>query len=122
MNGEVEEESAFKWIGKVALLSSSDVHLSVSNESLCGTNNKYYENLETCAANNWVIPENKGDWYWLLLPTSSNSDSLYQVRGDGNFNYSTFARNSRGVRPAVFLTSSINLSGEGTQSNPFILS
>ena len=118
-NEFVEEESAFKWIGKVALLSSSDVHLSVSNESLCGTDNKYNENLETCAANNWVIPENESDYYWLLSPLSSNSNSVFEVIGDGSINYGSFASNSRGVRPAVFLTSSLNLSGEGTQSNPF---
>ena len=115
----VEEESAFKWIGKVALLSSSDVHLSVSNESLCGTDNKYYENLETCAANNWVIPENEGDWYWLLSPDYNYSDDVNEVDGDGYIFNGGNANESGGVRPAVFLTSSINLSGEGTQSNPF---
>ena len=115
----VEEESAFKWIGKVALLSSSDVHLSVSNESLCGTDNKYYENLETCAANNWVIPENESDYYWLLSPRYRNSNFVLGVYGGGNFSVGRNAHLSYGVRPAVFLTSSLNLSGEGTQSNPF---
>ena len=115
----VEEKAAFKWIGKVALLSSSDVHLSVSNESLCGTDNKYLENLETCAANNWVIPENESDYYWLLSPDYDGSNYLRGVNGDGSIGYGGIASRSDGVRPAVFLTSSLNLSGEGTQSNPF---
>lgn len=101
------------------MLSSSDVHLSVSNESLCGTDNKYYENLETCAANNWVIPENESDYYWLLSPGYDYSDNVFGVDGDGGISYGDLANYSSGVRPAVFLTSSINLSGEGTQSNPF---
>lgn len=115
----VEEESAFKWIGKVALLSSSDVYLSVSNESLCGTDNKYYDNLETCAANNWVIPENEGDVYWLLSSFYYDSDYLHGVNGVGDIKTGDYALISFGVRPAVYLSSNLSFSGEGTQSNPF---
>ena len=101
------------------MLSSSDVHLSVSNESLCGTDNKYHDYLDMCAANNWVIPENEDDCFGLLSPRFSASHDLNEVRGDGSISNSSDAHYSDSVRPAVFLTSSINLSGEGTQSNPF---
>ena len=112
----VAEEAAYKWNGKVALLSSSDVHLSVSNEELCGTDNKYYDNLETCAANNYlVIP---GTYWWLVSPYYNYSSYVYVVTSVGYFsNYSAYT--SRGVRPAVYLTSSLSLSGSGTQSDPY---
>ena len=113
----VAEEAAYKWNGKVALLSSSDVHLSVSNEELCGTDNKYYDNLETCAANNYlVIP---GTSWWLVSPFYDDSDFVNEVSTGGYINYGGDASNSSGVRPAVYLTSSLSLSGNGTQSDPY---
>ena len=115
----VAEEAAYKWNGKVALLSSSDVHLSVSNEELCGTDNKYHDSLETCAANNYlVIP---GTYWWLVSPGYSYSNDVYGVNNDGDFSNGSGANYSGGVRPAVYLTSSLSLSGSGTQSDPYII-
>ena len=115
----VAEEAAYKWNGKVALLSSSDVHLSVSNEELCGTDNKYHDSLETCAANNYlVIP---GTYWWLVSPYYGDSRRVDVVRGDGDISLGSYAYNSFGVRPAVYLTSSLSLSGSGTQSDPYII-
>ncbi len=113
----VAEEAAYKWNGKVALLSSSDVHLSVSNEELCGTDNKYHVNLETCASNNYlVIP---GTSWWLVSPHYNYSSYVLEVYDVGVFNFANLAVYSFGVRPAVYLTSSLSLSGSGTQSDPY---
>ena len=115
----VAEEAAYKWNGKVALLSSSDVHLSVSNEELCGTEYKYHDNLETCASNNYlVIP---GTSWWLVSPFYNYSYAVYEVYSDGYLGNGYGAYNSYGVRPAVYLTSSLSLSGSGSQSNPFTI-
>ena len=113
----VAEEAAYKWNGKVALLSASDVHLSVSNEELCGTNNKYYDNLETCASNNYlVIP---GTSWWLVSPDFNYSYYVNVVGSGGYLGNDDRASRSYGVRPAVYLTSSLSLSGSGTQSDPY---
>ena len=113
----VAEEAAYKWNGKVALLSSSDVHLSVSNEELCGTDNKYHDSLETCASNNYlVIP---GTSWWLVSPNYYGSSDVFVVGGGGGIEYGGGAYISHGVRPAVYLTSSLSLSGSGTQSDPY---
>ena len=113
----VAEKAAYKWNGKVALLSSSDVHLSVSNEELCGTDNKYHDSLETCASNNYlVIP---GTSWWLVSPYCDTSGFVYEVSSDGSISTGYNAGNSDGVRPAVYLTSSLSLSGSGTQSDPY---
>ena len=115
----VAEEAAYKWNGKVALLSPSDVHLSVSNEELCGTDNKYYDNLETCASNNYlVIP---GTSWWLVSPDFNYSYYVSVVASDGYLGNDYRAYYSYGVRPAVYLTSSLSLSGSGTQSDPYII-
>ena len=111
--------AAYKWNGKVALLSSSDVHLSVSNEELCGTDNKYHDSLETCASNNYlVIP---GTSWWLVSPDSDDLIEVNEVSGGGDFDIGPGASRSYGVRPAVYLTSSLSLSGSGTQSDPFTI-
>ena len=113
----VAEEAAYKWNGKVALLSSSDVHLSVSNEELCGTDNKYHDSLETCASNNYlVIP---GTSWWLVSPHYDDSYRVRVVYGDGYIGFGNGAYYSYGVRPAVYLTSSLSLSGSGAQSDPY---
>ncbi len=115
----VAEEAAYKWNGKVALLSSSDVHLSVSNEELCGTDNKYHDGLETCASNNYlVIP---GTSWWLVSPRYGFSLSVNGVYSGGSFGYGNYAYDSYAVRPALYLTSSLSLSGSGTQSDPFTI-
>ena len=113
----VAEEAAYKWNGKVTLLSSSDVHLSVSNEELCGTDNKYHDSLETCASNNYlVIP---GTSWWLVSPHYDDSYRVRVVYGDGYIGFGNGAYYSYGVRPAVYLTSSLSLSGSGAQSDPY---
>ena len=114
----VAEESAYTWIGKVALLSSSDVHLSVSNEELCGTDNKYNDNLETCAANNYLVIS--GEYWWLLSPNYNDSTGVNNVYSDGHIGNFNSASRERGVRPATYLTSNLTLIGSGTQSDPFV--
>ena len=113
----VAEEAAYKWNGKVALLSSSDVHLSVSNEELCGTDNKYNDSLEICASNNYlVIP---GTSWWLVSPAYRGSYNVNAVGSGGYIDIGYNANLSYGVRPAVYLTSSLSLSGSGAQSDPY---
>ena len=113
----VAEGAAYKWNGKVALLSSSDVHLSVSNEELCGTDNKYHDSLETCASNNYLVIY--GTSWWLVSPTCYKSSTVREVYPGGRLLNGSVALDSRLVRPAVYLTSSLSLSGSGTQSDPY---
>ena len=112
----VEEESAYLWNGKVGLLSNSDMYLATSNEELCGTVNKYADNQDTCAANNYLIILGKN--WWLVSPHFINSNDVSGVY-DGNLPHSDTAYTSRGVRPALYLTSSISLSGSGTSNDPY---
>ena len=116
----VEEESVFNWNGKIGLLSSSDVYLSVSREGICGTYNGYMDYSEICVANNYlVIPEIR---WWLISPNFSwSSNATVFIDGAGYRDYGNRAYESSGVRPAVFLSSSLSFSGEGTQSDPYVI-
>ena len=123
-NGELslmlEEEKSYKWNGKVALASASDYLDANSNQSMCNSGMLHSTNLETCVTTNWMyIPET---YWWLVSPYASYDYAYYEfsVYADGNLNYG--ANYSRGVRPVVYLTSSLSFSGSGTQSDPFTLS
>ena len=115
----VEEESAYYWNGKIGLLSNSDAYLATSNEEMCGTANKYASNADTCSANNYlIIPD---EWWWLVSPYYYGSYSVYLV-DDGNLaNLYDNTSNSYGVRPALYLSSDISLSGSGTVSDPYTI-
>ena len=116
----LDEETKFKWNGNVALASATDYLNANSNQAMCNSDMLNYTNLETCVTTNWMFSD--GVWWWLVSPNahSGNADYEFRVNYDGNLNYSS-ANASSGVRPAVYLSSSISLTGEGTQSNPYII-
>ena len=111
----VTEESRYIWNGKVALLSSSDVLLATGNPSLCGTYNRYDDNLDTCASLNYLIP-NSG-WYWLLSPYSYTSNDVSGVFSDGVFDDGGNASWLGDVRPAVYIASDLKFEGDGSKDN-----
>ena len=121
-NGELslmlEEEKSYKWNGKVALASASDYLDANSNQIMCNSGMLQSTNLETCVTTNWMyIP---GTWWWLVSPTATSdvADNEFLVHTDGYLGNND-ARYSRGVRPAVFLSSSLSFSGSGSQSDPY---
>ncbi len=116
----VADEERITWNGKVALLSFSDALLANSNIAQCGSTMDNYTNLETCKRTNYLIPDS--GYYWLVSPGAQHSDNVSGVSPGVNFNNGYYARLSQGVRPAVYLTSSLSLSGSGTQSDPYRLS
>ena len=116
LNAQIEGEKAYKWNGKVGLISHSDYINANSNQELCGTDKINYENYETCRNDDWMYIS--GTWWWTLSPNAGGSNGVWSVRADGYLDHSD-ARFSFGVRPAVYLTSSLSLSGSGTQSDPY---
>ena len=115
---QIEGEKAYKWNGKVGLISESDYINANSDMNTCGTLSKYNSKYKTCRNTNWMYIN--GTWWWSLSPDAGYLYYVWRVYTNGYLdNYS--ARSSYGVRPAVYLTSSLSLSGSGTQSNPFTI-
>ena len=119
-NGEIElaleEEKAYQWNGKVGLINETDYLNANSNQSLCSSGMGFDSNLETCVTTDWMyIP---GTYWWSLSPIAGISNRVFGVGNDGDVSNHR-ARYSDGVRPAVFLSSSLSLSGSGTQSDPY---
>ena len=122
---QIEGEKAYKWNGNVGLISVSDYIKANSNQELCGTNKINYENYETCRNYDWMYIN--GTSWWTLSPRADTMNDVWYVYDDGSLSYAKGgffgygANDSYGVRPAVYLTSSLSLSGSGTQSDPFTI-
>ena len=114
------------WQGKIALMYPSDYGYATSggattNREACLAKELYNWNSSSyrdCKNNDWIF---NNDYQWTLTPLSSYSDDVFGVFSTGYVYYS-FASNSYGVRPSVYLTSNVNISGgDGTMNNPYTL-
>ena len=116
--GQINGEKAYQWNGKVGLISHSDYIRANSNQSMCGTAKINYENYDTCRDLDWMYIS--GPYWWSLSPGADSTYSVFFVVDDGHV-INTGAYNSLGVRPAIYLSSDISLSGLGTQESPFTI-
>ena len=116
LQGQIERENSYKWNGSIGLISVSDYIKANSDMETCGTfvtNDRAYT---TCRNTNWMYIS--GTYWWLLSPTAITPNSVFGVYSSGQFRAPN-VYNSYDVRPAVYLTSSLSLSGSGTQSDPY---
>ena len=127
LKDQINDENVIKWNGKVALATASEYIRSNSNKSKCATFSLNNGNYSMCKNTTWMY--NNVDW-WLL---SADDGSL----GYSNCSFNVFSRgigytevtNGAGssatpgyaVRPAVYLSSSVKLSGKGTLSEPYTI-
>ena len=103
---------------KVGLATTTEYLRSNSNTNFCRTiaiNNQY---ASTCKSTNWMF--NSATW-WTMSASTYGTGSVFSVYSDGNLGGGNVL-NSSGVRPAVYLSSSVKLSGSGTSSNPYTIS
>ena len=114
------------WQGKIALMYPSDYGYATSggtttNREACLANslaNWDSSSYSDCKNNDWIF---NNDYQWTLTPLSSVSTHVFGVFDTG-FVLSSIAYNSYGVRPSVYLTSNVSISGgDGTMNNPYIL-
>ena len=118
LQGQITSENRYKWNGNIGLISVSDYIKANSNKETWGTVNKNNSYYSTCKNTNWMYIS--GTSWWTISPGSIYSYTVWNINSDG-YLYGNDARNSVGVRPAVFLNSSISLIGDGTESDPFII-
>ena len=115
------------WQGKIALMYLSDYGYATSggsttNREACLAKELYNwdsSSYSDCKNNAWIFNNTN---QWTLTPYSSASDHVFGVRTTGYVNYYIYAFNSFGVRPSVYLTSNVGISGgDGTMNNPYTL-
>ena len=122
-------EKMYTWNGNVGLANVSDV-LKASTNPLCTSATTSYNGKNECNSN-YLLDRGTASslYYWTINASSYESGGRFSSRvwyGIVDSSYaslsSTFARYSPGApRPVVFLKAETTLSGEGTQSSPYII-
>ena len=104
-----------KWVGKIGLMNV----MNWFNASLVdGCQAPSYGSNTTCSGSNYLF---KGSYEWTISPQANNSGFVFFVTSVGGFrNY--IALDSSDALPEFYLTSNIQLSGEGTSTSPFKIS
>ena len=116
LQSQITSENSYKWNGNIGLISVSDYLRANSDMETCGTHSTNNSANTTCRHTNWM--HISGTYWWTLSPSAGRAYGGFYVFTGGSL-LASDARYSSGVRPAVFLSSSISLSGSGTQSDPY---
>ena len=110
--------SPTEWEGQIGLMYPSDYGYSVLASSCARTTNLDSYNSVTCGGQSWLY----GLGYeWTITPYSTERSNTFNVTSGGYLNdYSTY--DGRAVRPVLYLNFSVYvISGNGTESNPYII-
>ena len=107
------------WEGMVGLMYPSDYGYAAGNSCVNGTNLYYYDG--GCMNKDWLY--NSYTFQWLMSPSSSVSDVVFDVLSSGAVRKINFIYFTRSVHPVFYLSSSTTITGgEGTSAAPYILS
>ena len=117
---DVAQEALYKWNGKIGLMNVTDVLKTTSNTT-CTSLNAGYDSDSTgyCNTNNWMWT--KSDYEWTVSPFADLSDRVWIVDSDGYVVRHLASNDGCGVRPVLYLTSNIQLDGEGTSGSPYTI-
>ena len=118
LSAQVNDENSKKWNGKVALVTVSEYLRSNSNKNSCGSFSLNNDNYLSCKNTNWMV--HPSIWWWTMSPFSGYSNTVFAVNNGGNFG-SSLVDYSNAVRPVVYLSSEVTLTGSGTQSDPYVV-
>ena len=116
----INDENRKKWNGKVALITASEYIRSNSNKNECGTTYQiYYNKSGLCKGTTWI--HNSNDSFWTLTPFDISNREVFCIQNTNGYFMGVGANNSMSVKPTIYLSSDIKLSGRGTQSNPYTI-
>ena len=125
---DVYEGRPTEWSGKIGLMYPSDYGYATSggsttNRTTCLETviSRYgWYNASDCYNNDWLLDSSAAQW--TLTPHSSGSSTVFDVVYSGNL-FSSYAYFGSGVRPSMYLKSSIAISGgNGDINSPYTLS
>ena len=120
LQAQIVTENGITWNGKVGLITVSEYLRANTNTAQCETLNLHDSNYSTCKDTNWMHKDNMNGW-WTLSPHSDNTSGyVWTVYSSGDI-VKRPAYNGGGVRPSLYLSSNITLSGTGTEIEPYII-
>ena len=114
------------WVGKVGLIYSSDYGYATSGGTTtdrytCLNKELYnWDSVSDCYNNDWIF---NSVYQWTITSCTYPSSSVFRMGNAGDVSYNNARNTGYGVRPVVFLKSSIKIvGGDGSSSNPYVLS
>ena len=115
-----DKSRPLSWKGKVGLMYPSDYGYAAGNS--CSSGSTYLYNYDgKCKSSDWLF-SSKDEWLMSVL--SSSSERAFFL-GSAGYVYNSYNKvtNTMSVRPVFYLTSITSITGgDGTSSNPYILS
>ena len=120
-----DTNSPLYWDGMVGLMYPSDYGYAAGNT--CVTVTDPYNYNRRCKNKDWLWMTNSSNYSsgaeWLMSSLSDNSGSVFGVLSSGYVLNGRVAIDAGSARPVFYLSSSASISdGNGTSSNPYILS
>ena len=107
------------WEGMVGLMYPSDYGYAAGNSCVNGT--RLYNYDGGCMNKDWLYIANTAQW--LMSTSSASSIGAFIVRSSGDGSVLHISSDTTSARPVFYLTSSASITdGEGTETNPYILS
>ena len=144
LQDQISDEKSNLWEGKVGLITVSEYLKANSNQTSCGTFNTNNSNSAICKNTNWLF-NNANFWTISASGVGDDNTTTYYIKTDGTVkggnvaggsgvtgggvvvesDTSTESENTNndkyGVRPSLYLSSDITLSGSGTSQDPYII-
>ena len=101
------------WVDKIGLIYPSD--FGYAGGATCTD-----VTSSSCGTTNWLTLSSSN--YWTISPSASYSNFAWRVTSSG-YAYNDFVSDTSGVRPAIYLSSKVQIiGGDGTDGNAYILS
>ena len=115
------------WAGKIALMYPSDYTYTyaLGVDNICYTNgDNCYSSQGAAPTNGWIYTTNSNSFHWLLTSFSDNDSFAFSMTRSGNVGYTgNYVYISVGIRPTLYLSSSVKISsGTGKSDDPYQLS
>ncbi|MCI9110795.1 MAG: hypothetical protein HFH47_03155, partial [Bacilli bacterium] len=116
---QIASENSTTWNGKIGLMGLSDFIRANTNTEQCGNFKLNNSNRNTCATTNYIVSSvPTSELLWTISPNVDNSIYLFCMDSRGYVDIFD-AASGIAVCPTLYLTSKINIEGEGTEDNPY---
>ena len=115
--------SVTQFYGSVGLIYPSDYGYAVLASDCARTKSPSgYDSTAACYNNNWLY-QGASSWQWLISPVPDDVCHVYFVFETGRVGFSDFADVTQFgfVSPVMALKADVEVTGSGTQSNPYIM-
>lgn len=121
---QINKENAIKWNGKIALPTLSEYFRT---NAVALTFSGYHAHYNSYKNYTWMY-YGASDRWWTLTPNSAYNNSAYYILFSGASNggriyadYQSVRNKSLEIRPTIYISSNIKLSGSGTQLDPYTI-